>query len=150
MNTTWYLHSHFVWLKLSYLSIVKTPFRALGGSRLGVFRWTPANVKLLLPPRHSRGVSLFTRTTYPVCAPDRSQYRISNFGVLRQPDAGPSNSRLPRNPGATTRAATSAGEHREHRGRSGRRRLARATRVVWISCDSENARVGNPGESRGT
>ena len=28
----WYLHSHFVWLKLSYSSIVKTPFRVLGGS----------------------------------------------------------------------------------------------------------------------
>ena len=57
MNTTGYLHSHFVWLKLSYLSIVKTPFRALGGSRLGVFQWTPGNVKLLLPPRQSRGIS---------------------------------------------------------------------------------------------
>src|SRR5512133_582824 len=57
MNTTWYLHSHFVWLKLSYSSIVKTPFRVLGGSRLGVFRWTAGNVKLLLPPRQSRGIS---------------------------------------------------------------------------------------------
>ena len=36
---------------------MKTPFRVLGGSRLGVFRWTPGNVKLLLPPRQSRGNS---------------------------------------------------------------------------------------------
>jgi len=38
---------------------VKTPFRALGGSRLGVFRWTAGIVKLLLPPRQSRGISYF-------------------------------------------------------------------------------------------
>ncbi|MGH8590658.1 MAG: hypothetical protein ACREXX_15395, partial [Gammaproteobacteria bacterium] len=31
--------------------------RVLGGSRLGVSRWTPSNVKLLLPPRQSRGFS---------------------------------------------------------------------------------------------
>jgi len=36
---------------------VKTPFRVLGCSRLGVFRWTAGNVKRLLPPRQSRGIS---------------------------------------------------------------------------------------------
>jgi len=37
-HTTSYLHSHFGWLELSYSSIVKTRFRVLDGSRLGVFR----------------------------------------------------------------------------------------------------------------
>jgi len=36
---------------------VKSPLRALGGSRLEFPRWTPGSVKLLLPPRQSRGAS---------------------------------------------------------------------------------------------
>jgi hypothetical protein len=36
MNTTWYLHSHLVWLRLSYSSIVDLPFLCFGGSRPGV------------------------------------------------------------------------------------------------------------------
>src|SRR6516165_6654688 len=53
MNTTWYLHSHFVWLRLSILSIVEIPSRVLGGSRRESLRWTPVAVKPLLPPRQS-------------------------------------------------------------------------------------------------
>jgi len=34
----------------------------LGGSRLGVFRWTPGSVKLLLSPRQSRGISRYCLT----------------------------------------------------------------------------------------
>src|SRR6266540_2600826 len=33
MKTTWYLHSHFVWLRLSSSSIDEVSFRVLGGSR---------------------------------------------------------------------------------------------------------------------
>jgi hypothetical protein len=35
-HTTWYLHYHFIWLRLSYLSIDGTSLRVLGGSRFGV------------------------------------------------------------------------------------------------------------------
>src|SRR5436190_16025638 len=41
MNTTWYLHSHLVWLKLSNSSIDGTPFRVLGGSRFRVSSMDP-------------------------------------------------------------------------------------------------------------
>src|SRR5262245_45965172 len=34
MNTTWYLQSHFVWLRLSCSSIDEVSSRVLGGSRL--------------------------------------------------------------------------------------------------------------------
>src|SRR6266508_6608091 len=33
MKTTWYWHSHFVWLRLSSSSIDEVSFRVLGGSR---------------------------------------------------------------------------------------------------------------------
>src|SRR5690349_25042174 len=33
-------------------------FRVLGGSRQRASRWTPEYVKLLLSPRHSRGITL--------------------------------------------------------------------------------------------
>jgi hypothetical protein len=36
MKTTWYLHSHLVWLRLPFSSIVNLPFVVLGGSRLRV------------------------------------------------------------------------------------------------------------------
>lgn len=36
MYRTWYLQSHFVWLKLSYSSIAEFPHRVLGGSRLEI------------------------------------------------------------------------------------------------------------------
>src|SRR5579863_658429 len=36
MNTTWYLHSHLVWFRLSYSSIADLLFVHFGGSRLGV------------------------------------------------------------------------------------------------------------------
>src|SRR4029079_14389956 len=61
MNNTWYLHSHFVWLRLPVSSIVKFPFVCLAAHVREFPRWTPLSVKLLLPPRHSRGVSLLTR-----------------------------------------------------------------------------------------
>jgi len=35
-KTTWYLHSHFKWLTLSYSSIRDSPRSVLGGSPLGV------------------------------------------------------------------------------------------------------------------
>src|ERR1051326_2816689 len=37
MNTTWYLHSHLVWLRLSYSSIVELSSRVRGGSRVASF-----------------------------------------------------------------------------------------------------------------
>src|SRR5207302_4934690 len=61
INTTWYLHSHFVWLRLSISSIVKLLFVCLAAHVWEFPRWTPGSVKLLLPPRQSRGVSLRTR-----------------------------------------------------------------------------------------
>src|SRR3990170_7248064 len=33
MNITWYLHSHFVWLRLSISSIANSPIVCFGGSR---------------------------------------------------------------------------------------------------------------------
>src|SRR3972149_7064919 len=36
MNTTWYLHSHFVWFRLPCSSIVDLLFVCFGGSREGV------------------------------------------------------------------------------------------------------------------
>src|ERR1700692_4402444 len=36
MNTTWYLHSHFAWLRLSYSSIVKLPFVCVVAHESGV------------------------------------------------------------------------------------------------------------------
>src|SRR6266853_1696053 len=59
MNTTRYLHSHLLWLRLSYSSIVKLPFVRLVAHDRKLHRWTTAvNVKRLLPPRQSRGTSL--------------------------------------------------------------------------------------------
>jgi hypothetical protein len=57
MNTTWYLHSHLVWLRLSSLSISDLLFVCLAAHDAEFPRWTPLNVELLLPPRQSRGVS---------------------------------------------------------------------------------------------
>src|SRR3990170_3222423 len=62
INTTWYLHSHTEWLRLSNVSIATLPFVCLaahGGSLSGGH--TPENVKLLPPPRQSRGASLRAR-----------------------------------------------------------------------------------------
>ena len=60
MNTTWYLHSHFVWLRLSIPPIAKLLFVCLAAHVREFLRWTPVSVKLLLPPRQSRGLSLRT------------------------------------------------------------------------------------------
>src|ERR1700676_1719854 len=57
MNTTWYLHSHFVWLRLSNSSILDLLFVCLAAHAWEFPRWTAVSVKLLLPPRQSRGVS---------------------------------------------------------------------------------------------
>src|SRR5258708_36124521 len=62
-KTTWHLHAHLRWLNLSCSSIGEISFRVLGGSRVEVSpgrAWghTPGTVKLLLPPRQSRGNSL--------------------------------------------------------------------------------------------
>jgi hypothetical protein len=58
----WYLQSHFVWLRLSYSSIAKLPFVRVVAHDWKSPRWTTARkVKLLLPPRQSRGISLVIR-----------------------------------------------------------------------------------------
>src|SRR5215471_11234027 len=59
MNTTWYLHSHFVWLKLSYSSIDETSFRVLGGSRCEASSVDPRKCQTFAAPRQSRGNSHF-------------------------------------------------------------------------------------------
>lgn len=59
MNTTWYLQSHAVWLKLWYSSIGFLLFVYLAAHVPEFLRWTPLSVKLLLPPRQSRGASYF-------------------------------------------------------------------------------------------
>src|SRR5829696_3774783 len=57
INTTWYLHSHLLWLRLSNSSILDLLFVCLAAHDSEFPRWTPVFVKLLLPPRQSRGVS---------------------------------------------------------------------------------------------
>src|SRR3954453_15201473 len=57
INTTWYLHSHLLWLRLSNSSILALLFVCLAAHDSEFPRWTPVSVKLLLPPRQSRGVS---------------------------------------------------------------------------------------------
>jgi hypothetical protein len=54
------LHSHFVWLRLSIPPIAKLLFVSLAAHVREFLRWTPVSVKLLLPPRQSRGLSLRT------------------------------------------------------------------------------------------
>src|SRR5208283_4409174 len=61
IKTTWYLHSHFEWLKLSYSSIQILLDVCLAAHVLEFLGWTPVNVKLLLPPRQSRGNSRYNR-----------------------------------------------------------------------------------------
>src|SRR5208283_1007100 len=61
IKTTWYLHSHFEWLKLSYSSIQILLDVCLAAHVLEFLGWTPVNVKLLLPPRQSRGNSRYIR-----------------------------------------------------------------------------------------
>src|SRR5512138_3443932 len=50
MKTTWYLHSHFVWLRLSRSS-TGTPLVRLAAHEDEFLRTTHGNVKPLLPPR---------------------------------------------------------------------------------------------------
>src|SRR5271165_1852321 len=57
INTTWYLHSHLIWLRLSISSIANSLSCALAAHAWESPRWTPGFVKLLLPPRQSRGLS---------------------------------------------------------------------------------------------
>jgi hypothetical protein len=62
MKMMWYLQSHFVWLRLSYSSIAKLPFVCVVAHDWNSPRWTTAlKVKLLLPPRQSRRISLVIR-----------------------------------------------------------------------------------------
>src|SRR5271165_1900037 len=74
INTTWYLHSHLVWLRLSISSIANSLSCALAAHAWESPRWTPGFVKLLLPPRQSRGVSL--RTSRPSLG---CPYKIAHF-----------------------------------------------------------------------
>src|SRR5882762_5006751 len=63
INTTWYLHSQTEWLRLSNVSIGTLPFVCLAAHEGSLYGGhTPENVKLLPPPRHSRGASLRART----------------------------------------------------------------------------------------
>src|SRR5207302_9124700 len=62
INTTWYLHSHFVWLRLSISSIVKLLFVCLAAHVWEFTGWTLGSVKLLLPPCHRRAASRRTRS----------------------------------------------------------------------------------------
>src|SRR6059036_3603901 len=71
MNTTWYLHSHLLWLRLSYSSIRGTPFRVLGGSQLGVsaldsFRCQTSTASpVVVVFLDLRGFTAFAETTEP-------------------------------------------------------------------------------------
>src|SRR5260370_36711396 len=55
MKTTWYLHSHFERLKLSYSSIQILLDGCLAAHLSAFLEWTPENARLLLPPAHSGG-----------------------------------------------------------------------------------------------
>ena len=56
MYTMWYLHSHFVWLRLSTSFIKKSPFRVtLSGSRIGDFLFSPRNCQTPGVPQQSWG-----------------------------------------------------------------------------------------------
>src|SRR5436309_14945032 len=68
INTTWYLHSHFVWLRLSISSIAKLLFVCLAAHVWEFPRWTPVSVKRLLPPRQSRG-ALFELVKFSLLSP---------------------------------------------------------------------------------
>src|ERR1700730_17192127 len=66
MNTTWYLHSHLVWLKLSYSSIDGTSFRVLWRLTIRSFvdgppRFDPRKCQTFAAPRQSRGNSHWIR-----------------------------------------------------------------------------------------
>src|SRR5271157_1060850 len=67
INTTWYLHSHLVWLRLSTSSIANSFSCALAAHVWESLRWTAVSVKLLLPPRQSRGVSQRTSSPPTFC-----------------------------------------------------------------------------------
>src|SRR4051795_7906814 len=84
-------------LSVSALELVHrgSTFRVLGGSRKRVSRWTPEYVKLLLSPRHSRGITRFYLAKI-LCA--FSSHRLDpargRAGVARRPRAaGPVPSR---------------------------------------------------------
>src|ERR1019366_444084 len=61
MKTTWYLHSHFEWLKLLYSSIQILLDVCLAAHLLELLGWTSENVKLLQPPRQGRGTPHWIR-----------------------------------------------------------------------------------------
>src|SRR5689334_7597580 len=58
MNTTWYLHSHRERLRLSNSSIAARPSVCLAAHGSERHDGPPEYVKLLLSPRHSRGITL--------------------------------------------------------------------------------------------
>src|ERR1035441_8751851 len=72
MNTTWYLHSHFGWLRLSISSIANSLSCALAAHVWESPRWTAVSVKLLLPPRPSRPGELHPE---PLTDPDMTLSR---------------------------------------------------------------------------
>src|SRR6266545_5831570 len=59
MKTTWYLHSHFVWLRLSSSSIDEVSFRVLGGSRSEASSMDPLKCQIpTATPAEPGGLSL--------------------------------------------------------------------------------------------
>src|SRR5271170_2384017 len=81
----WYLQAHFEWLKLSYSSIQFLLVSVLGGSRHGVSGWTSVNVKLLLPPRQSRGNSRLDEGQTMIVLVATPQY-IAHYGTPESPE----------------------------------------------------------------
>src|SRR5712691_10316464 len=70
MKTTWYLHSHFVWLRLSSSSIDEVSFRVLGGSRSEASSMDPLKCQTsTATPAEPGGLSLTLEHFPPKWAP---------------------------------------------------------------------------------
>ena len=65
MKTTWYLHSHRLRLRLSTRLMSAFLLCCLAAHKREFLHETPGIVKLLVPPRQSRGVSHFFLARYP-------------------------------------------------------------------------------------
>src|ERR1700745_2421161 len=84
MNTTWYLHSHLVWLRLVLVHRRTLLSCAWWLTSREFRRWTTAlNVKLLLPPRQSRGASFGRLVPRTRSSPAVAASPGANFGFKR-------------------------------------------------------------------